>query len=65
MFEKDTRRDITKVVKSYANVNAKYIADIYNPKVSQCLAYLDANKLFGSSIIQILTSERINKLVEK
>ena len=79
VIEKGIRGRITQAVKRYAKTNNKYMKDLYNPdEESIYLKYLDANNLYGWTMVQNLpthgflwkkaedfTPEKIDELVKK
>ena len=55
MFERGIRGGITQAVHRYASSNNKYMGEKFDPEnVSSFLQYLDANNLYGCSMIQPL-----------
>ena len=79
MVEKGIRGGIAQAVKRYAKANKQYMKGLYNPdEKSMYFQYLDANNLYGWSMVQNLpthrfkwkngedfTPEKIDKLVKK
>ena len=61
IFERGVRRGITQTVHQYAEANNMYMGDKFNPKEdSSYLQYLDANNLYGWTMVQKLPTGAFN-----
>ena len=67
IFERSIRGGITQAVKRYEIANNKYMPDYDSEHISKLLHYLDANNLYGLTIVQKLPTHGfrwINKVEE-
>ena len=65
MIERGTHGGISRVSKSHAEANNKYMIDYDPAKPSKFLAYLDANSLYGFAMTQNLPSGGFKWMTEK
>ena len=65
MIERGTHGGISRVSKSYAEANNKYMVDYDPAKPSKFLTYLDANSLYGFAMTQNLPSNGFKWMTEK